>query len=542
MTAKQRLPITEFVKKAYLAYFKIKLGDQDKQWAPHKVCGACVATLRNWSKGRKCHMRFGVPMVWREPKDHLADCYFCTVNTKGFNSKTKHAAIYPDILSARRPVEHCAEVPIPLFSGLPSLQSEDSSSSQDEDNMVTDLDFHISTSLQPSPFKQEELSDLVRDLCLSKQQSEVLASRLQQKALLCSDTKVTFYRNRKKEFLCYFASEDDFVYCHNVEGLLLAMGIPKYDPTDWRLFIDSSKRSLKCVLLHNSKEQKYGAVPIGYSTELKEKYETIKVILRMLKYNEHKWIICVDIKMVNFLLGQQSGYTKYPCFLCYWDSRDKANHWTADEWPSRTELTVGDRNIINPSLVDREKIIFPPLHIKLGLMKQFVKALDKSGRCFDYICSAFPGLSIEKKKAGVFDGPQIRQLLRDASFTSSMSPVEARAWKGFSNVVKDFLGNKKADNYKELVSELLSSFQHLGCNMSIKVHYLKSHLDSFPENLGSVSDEQGERFHQDIKVMECRYQGRWDTHMMADYCWSLVRHRPQALYKRKALKRQFAPN
>ena len=92
----------------------------------------------------------------------------------------------------------------------------------------------------------------------------------------------------------------------------------------------------------------------------------------------------------------------------------------------------------------------------------------------------------------------------------------------FTNVVKDFLGNKKPHNYKELVAELLSIFQDVGCNMSIKIHYLKSHLDSFPENLGSVSDEQGERFNQDIKVRKCRYQRRWDKHMMADYCWRFV--------------------
>ena len=60
-------------------------------------------------------------------------------------------------------------------------------------------------------------------------------------------------------------------------------------------------------------------------------------------------------------------------------------------------------------------------------MKQFVKALDKSERCFDNICSAFTILSIEKKKSGAFDGPQIRQLLRDTSFISSANPIEARA-------------------------------------------------------------------------------------------------------------------
>ena len=111
-------------------------------------------------------------------------------------------------------------------------------------------------------------------------------------------------------------------------------------------------------------------------------------------------------------------------------------------------------------------------------------------------------LRIEKKKSDAFDGPQIRQLLRDTSFVSSMSPIEATAWTDFKNVVNDFLGNKKANNQKELVAELLSSFWDLGCYyMSIKVHYLKSHLDFFPENLGSVSDEQEKHFHQDIKVI-----------------------------------------
>ena len=38
--------------------------------------------------------------------------------------------------------------------------------------------------------------------------------------------------------------------------------------------------------------------------------------------------------------------------------------------------------------------------------------------------------------------------------------------------------------------------------MSIKVHFLFSQLDRFTDDLGDVSDEQGERFHQDIKVTE----------------------------------------
>lgn len=540
--ANQRRPINEFVKRVYLAYFKVKLGDQDKGWAPHKVCTVCIATLRKWSNGKKVHLKFGVPMVWREPKNHHDDCYFCMVRTTGYNGKNKHTLVYPNLESARIPVLHCEEVPIPTFTSLPEIESESSCTSQDEAGyFLADDNFTPDLSNEPSLFGQGDLNDLVRDLNLSKQQSEVLASRLKQRALLQPGAKVSFYRNREKDLLPYFTSENDLVYCHDIKGLLMAMGLPDYQPADWRLFIDSSKRSLKCVLLHNEASNTYGAVPIGHSTKLKEEYGSIKAVLKMIKYDEHQWIVCVDLKMVNFLLGQQSGYTKYPCFLCYWDSRDRANHWTIDEWPTREELKVGDKNVINQPLIDRDRIIFPPLHIKLGLMKQFVKALDKSGNCFDHICEALPGLSIEKKKAGVFDGPEIRQLLQDHNFLSSMNVIEARAWKAFADVVKNFLGNVKARNYKELVTELLVSYQELGCNMSIKVHYLKNHLDLFPANLGAVSDEQGERFHQDIKVMEARYQGRWDEHMMADYCWSLVRDNPDVKHKRKSLKRKFKP-
>jgi len=143
---------------------------------------------------------------------------------------------------------------------------------------------------------------------------------------------------------------------------------------------------------------------------------------------KHEWLICVDLKMVNILLGQQSGFTKYPCFLCMWDNRATAQHYTKKDWPVREELVpCRAKNIINNPLVDRDTILFPLLHIKLGLIKQFTKTLDKDGRCFNYLCHAFPGLTIEKLKAGIFDGPQIRQLIRDPEFKNSMNKVELHA-------------------------------------------------------------------------------------------------------------------
>ena len=86
------------------------------------------------------------------------------------------------------------------------------------------------------------------------------------------------------------------------------------------------------------------------------------------------------------LLGQQSGNTKYPCFLCLWDSRDRGNHYTKKICSKRMSLERGCRNVINDPLVEPSKVL-PPLHIKLSLIKQFIEALYKEGQCFQYIMS-----------------------------------------------------------------------------------------------------------------------------------------------------------
>ncbi|GBP37671.1 hypothetical protein EVAR_23719_1 [Eumeta japonica] len=113
---------------------------------------------------------------------------------------------------------------------------------------------------------------------------------------------------------------------------------------------------------------------------------------------------------------------------------------------------------------------------------------------------------MEKLESGIFDGPQIRQLMKVTDFIKVMTVPESDAWKSFVLVVENFLGNHEALNYEEIVQNMLTNFQTLGANMSIKLHYLRNHLDKFPDNLGNYSEEQGERFHQDLKVMVERYQ------------------------------------
>ena len=145
----------------------------------------------------------------------------------------------------------------------------------------------------------------------------------------------------------------------------------------------------------------------------------------------------------------QGGYTKYSCFLCEWDSRADADHYTKKDWPVRQSLTPGTKNVINQPLVDREKILMPPLHLKLGLCKQFVKALYKNGEPFTHLKALFPRLSAAKLEGGIFTGPDIRLMLASNEFSALMSDVEKRAWESFRQVVKGFLGNRKVDNYKQ---------------------------------------------------------------------------------------------
>ncbi|GBM31241.1 hypothetical protein AVEN_223439-1 [Araneus ventricosus] len=101
----------------------------------------------------------------------------------------------------------------------------------------------------PQPFSQRELNDLVRDLGLYKDGAKLLGSRLKNKTLLTPGISFSWYRHREKEFTQFFYKEGNLVFCNHVQGLKKSFDI-EYDPSEWRLFIYSSKTSLKAALLH----------------------------------------------------------------------------------------------------------------------------------------------------------------------------------------------------------------------------------------------------------------------------------------------------
>jgi len=123
------------------------------------------------------------------------------------------------------------------------------------------------------------------------------------------------------------------------------MDVLEHKTTEWRLFINSSKTSLKAVLLHIGKKFPY--VPIAYATNLKEAYENLKILLEKIQYDKYCWTICCDLKVIALLMGKQIGYTKFCFFLCEWDSRDKKNHYIKKEWPKH-ESRLGRKMLYIP--------------------------------------------------------------------------------------------------------------------------------------------------------------------------------------------------
>jgi hypothetical protein len=51
------------------------------------------------------------------------------------------------------------------------------------------------------------------------------------------------------------------------------------------------------------------------------------LVLKAVTYSKYGWEICGDLKAIGLLLGMQSGYTKFCCFLCEWDSQLKDKHY-----------------------------------------------------------------------------------------------------------------------------------------------------------------------------------------------------------------------
>ncbi|KAL4715739.1 hypothetical protein ACJJTC_006318 [Scirpophaga incertulas] len=240
----QQRNISHFVKMVYFAYFKLILGDPDKAWAPHKVCRRCEEDLRLWFKSKKTAFRFGIPMIWREQKNHTTDCYFCSIDVKGLNTKNKKKISYPNLDSPIHPVSHCSvsHPPPNLEDILSDADDSETFALQNESSS----DFSVDEG--PQLFSQIELNDLVRDLGFTKDAPELLDID-------------------RENLLSISLKRQIWLHCNDVCRLMKCFEI-EYDLSEWRLFIDSSKTYLKAVLMHNGN----ASLSMGHSVDMEENY------------------------------------------------------------------------------------------------------------------------------------------------------------------------------------------------------------------------------------------------------------------------------
>lgn len=133
--------------------------------------------------------------------------------------------------------------------------------------------------------------------------------------------------------------------------------------------------------------------------------------------------------------------------------------------------------------------------------------------------------------AGVLTGPQIRDLFKCSEFKAKLTPLEENTWNCIANVCQNLLSTTRTPNSECLVDEMVAAMYAMGCNMSLKIHLIHSHIDAFPQN--EANDEQGEKFHQEISYMEYIYRGKCKLRMLSDYCWNLIRDMPTTAFTRK---------
>ena len=191
---------------------------------------------------------------------------------------------------------------------------------------------------------------------------------------------ISVYRKRHEDPVHFFKMERGLVACTDIDGLMQTLN---HNPVDWRLFIDSSKLNLKAFLLHNGNT--LPSMPVGHSVHSKESYENMNIRMKAINYDKFKWQICVDLKVIALLLGLQQEFTEYCCFVCEWDRRGRSLHYSRKDWRATKSLEPGIINVENQPLVEPSKNLLPSMHLKHGLMKNFVKAMNQEEAAFTYL-------------------------------------------------------------------------------------------------------------------------------------------------------------
>lgn len=388
-------------------------------------------------------------------------------------------------------------------------------------------------------FTQEDFLDLSRRLRLTKEATEILGSALRQKNVLAPGVSTTILRGETvftdkfdEKVFDWGGQIYTIAYITDVEGLFEIFGV-QHNIEDWRLFIDGSTTSLKAMLLHNGNI--YPSIPMAYSRRLPEKYENMVEILKLIKYQQYRWKVIADFKLINILTGLGPAQSKFPCYLCLWD-KNAEDRYNNINWQPRPEYGTYDTkkySAHHKPLVCKENILLPPLHIKLGLVNKLFSKIYEQNEEVREVLRRLTRISEAKIKMGVYDGPKIKVLFNSTELPQTLSKDQNKALSDLKEVCANFLGNNRSLNYEQLIGNMMESYKKLGINVSLKMHSLLSHLDQFPPNCGDYSDEQGERAHQDFRDIEKQFLGKSMASGLSTYCNSLIRQTDPTLDRRQ---------
>lgn len=432
-----------------------------------------------------------------------------------------------------------------------------------------DTAFEPPRSLRPLPSptltNQTELDKLIRDSGVGLYQAYHLSKEMKKKNTLTHNTRISHYRTRYREFREYFTTKNynlpikvrefervkvtkgriskkpkkkltkinkrfAFFYCSNFKGLSQKLNNDS-NSQNYLLFIDSSCKSLKAVLLHTSGQGH--PLIMAYAPGVPESRDSMQAILECIKYTDFEFDIIADFKVINLLIGLGEGgaSSHMPCFLCLWPQHSNKTNFEQKSWPPRSRFVVNEDSLKYLPLVNSSKIRLPTLHIKLGLFSSFIRTFGwikySSNKKKEYKYYSIAEYLLKRHKFtsaqlndGSITGGRINTLQADLNFERKLPRIAKQAWIAFREFSHSFFGTIRQSDWQDKLNVMLDKFQKLGVKISLKLHCLLCHLDLF-EDEELVSDQHGERSHQIVKIVEENFSNKDGCNMLADLCWRL---------------------
>ena len=280
----------------------------------------------------------------------------------------------------------------------------------------------------------------------------------------------------------------------------------------------------------------------------------IEEVLDMAESGElGKIYLCTDLSQLVHFYGLQHGNVKYACLKCTWknvlsnselDTTDRfkkcatrdENHWKScnlaisqfgDMHPNPKLNYSVEREPLDPRIFNLVKLVYAPLHIKLGLTLdayQELKSYGIDGLTADWLSAC--GIKPKKQWGEYFQGGQCDVLLSKCwaieNYTHDYRVAKMLDYlKALKDIIPVINGVGQVDvddieDLKSMVEKVKSTYKETTmypARFSLKLHYLANHTIEFVETEkitpGTVGEQDGEHIHSVITRLFSGFKGKW---------------------------------